>query len=710
MPFTSSAFIRLCFWLLIFAIYGCSEKSAVPDQVIQYTPEVINPDYTGALIEPQTGAIFVWGSDGVIRRSMDGAAWDFIATGTTTTLNKIRGNSDTLIAVGEQGTVLHSANQGRAWQNISVDTAANLKSLDYSAKHQRWFAAGTEGTLLRSDDGVQWQKIVLGRGLDMLDIEAFFVSPETQRLLIGGSRGLYGFSDDGGDSWQVMQLDLDTPLSHFYHFNKILIATSAYGKILISRDDGDSWQLIETDGQAFFNSGVFDTEHNVFVLVSHNGKVLRTADNAATWQLIDAPFHGIANYLSSVTFDEHQKSLMAFGHYGTHLVSRDGGLSWASQPKLASTPFEDVVILPDAQTYLGFGRGGLLATSKNRGVQWQNHQAPLDVYWRIATVSSRGTWLLAGELGYMLRSTDQGKQWQLLDMPYTNPMTPPTFRAMIEEPQSTALIAAGPTGTIVRSTDDGATWKEVHYTAFDEGEAFTDLLIDAVHQHIIAVEADGRHYFSKDQGATWTPSRINTDRKFWHGSVLNYDERSVILLTGQAGVAALSRDGGESWQSINTNTHADLFGSFADPVRHQLFLAGAQGTLLRSQNDGNSWQNITLPTQSDLRRMTIDPKTNALLVFGGDGVILRSDNKGDTWQQIESSTTQELREATVEPGTRNLLVTGRDGKIIRSQDGGLTWAALPTHTASHFRSMTVDPNHGALIAVGERIVKLTSQK
>src|SRR5690606_39626603 len=60
-------------------------------------------------------------------------------------------------------------------------------------------------------------------------------------------RGLFGFSDDGGSSWQVMQLDLDTPLSDFYQFNNILVATSAYGKLLVSRDEGDSWQLIETD-------------------------------------------------------------------------------------------------------------------------------------------------------------------------------------------------------------------------------------------------------------------------------------------------------------------------------------------------------------------------------------------------------------------------------------------------------------------------------
>lgn len=707
MPFISGAFARLNMLLMLIFFYGCSEQNSAPQKTVQYQPDVINPDYTGAMVEPQTGAILLWGSDGVIRRSEDAQHWIFIATPTTARLNDIQGNEQALLAIGDDGTLLRSTNHGRDWRKIATDTTANLKTLRYSAVHKRWFAAGTGGTLLRSDDeGLHWQRVALGRGLDMLDIGAVFVSPESQRLLLGGSRGLFGFSDDGGNSWQVMQLDLDTPLSDFYQFNNILVATSAYGKLLVSRDEGDSWQLIETDGQAFFNHSTFDREHNVFLLATHNGKVLRTADNADTWQLIDAPYNGVMKYLARVVFDSTQKSLRVFGHYGTHLVSQDGGLTWNAENTAQHAPFDDVLTLPDGKTFIGFGRGGLLSISRDSGNNWQQHQPQLDIYWRTALVTSTGSWVLAGELGYVLRSVDQGEHWQLVDIPYSNPMTPPTYRAMIEEPYTRALIAAGPTGTILRSADDGASWQEVHYTAFDDGEAFTDLLIDPVHEHIIAVEADGRHYLSTDHGQSWTLSRIGSDRKFWHGSVLTNQQGSVILITGQAGVAARSRDGGNNWELINTETSADLFGSFADTTHQQLFLLGAQGTLLRSRDQGQLWEKMELPVPSDLRRMIIDPATNALLAFGGDGTLLRSTDGGQNWQQVASNTTQELRDAVLEPTTGHLLITGRDGKVIRSADGGISWQPLPTHTASHFRSIAADPKSGALIAVGERIVQM----
>ena len=705
MQFLSSVILRVSF-LLVFILFGCSEKSASPEKVVHYQPEVINPNYTGALVEPHSQAILVWGSDGVIQRSTDARTWEFVGTTTTAQLNDIVSGGDALVAVGEQGTVLRSVDQGKAWNKMSADTTANLKALIYSSEHKRWFAVGTGSTVLRSDDGQHWQKIELGKGLAMLDIEAIFVSPKSQRLFIGGSPGLFGFSDDGGVNWQVMQLDLDTPLSGFYAFNDVLVATSAYGKLLVSRDEGSNWQLIETDGQAFFNDGVFDSAANVFLLASHNGKILRTADNAETWQLIDAPFYGAANYLGNVVIDKQKNVLRAFGHYGTHLISRDAGLTWESQTQHMQTPFEEVLVLEDEKSYVAFGRGGLLATSNDRGDHWQNHRMQLDIYWRNALVSSQGTWLVAGELGYMLRSTDQGKNWQLLNIAYTDPMTPPTYRALIEEPQSNTLIAAGPTGTIVRSTDDGVSWTEVHYTPFNEAEAFTDLLMDSTHHQLIAVEADGRHYLSKDQGKTWVASPLTTQRKFWHGSVLMRAQESVVLITGQAGVAARSLDGGQTWQAIDTNTTADLFGSYADQHHQQLFLLGADGTLLRSRDDGQSWQTIALPTQSDLRRMTMDPNTKALLAFGGDGTLLRSSNAGDSWQAMDSGTTQELRDAAVEPDTNNLLLTGRDGKVIRSTNGGISWETLPTHTASHFRSLTTDPKTGAVLAVGERIVRI----
>ena len=70
----SSVILRVSF-LLVFILFGCSEKSASPEKVVHYQPEVINPNYTGAMVEPTSQAMLVWGSDGVIQRSTDARTW-----------------------------------------------------------------------------------------------------------------------------------------------------------------------------------------------------------------------------------------------------------------------------------------------------------------------------------------------------------------------------------------------------------------------------------------------------------------------------------------------------------------------------------------------------------------------------------------------------------------------------------------------------------
>lgn len=708
--------------LTLAALISCGKSSEIPPAKEMPSPEyraqVINPNYSGGI--SVNGISLLWGSDGSIQRSEDdGKTWSLSETQTSAQLNRIAAEDDgkIFIAVGNYGNILRSDDQGRSWKNVHVDANTHLKALLYVSKSETWLSVGTAGTLLTSGDhGLSWKKLPLAPGLSMLDLESLYLVPtkgtpdknatNSGRILFGGTKGLLGISDDGGASWQVSQLDLDTPLSNFFAFDNLLLATSAYGKFLVSKDGSESWQLIETDGQAFFHDAAYDPVHKTIVLVSHNGKILRSDDVGVSWQLAEAPYHGVLNYLSTVFFDAEDKLLRAFGHHGTHLTSSDGGLNWQSQAVTPAITFDDVLLNNSEASYIGYGRGGFIARTTDKGKTWSARLMQTDIYWREVLITAKGNWLAAGELGFILRSQDQGSSWQLIDVAYTDPITPPTYRSLIIEPQSKAIIAAGPTGTIMRSLDEGLSWSTVHYTPFAQAEAFTDILIEPRRKHLVAVEADGHHYVSFDQGASWQSYPLQSERKFWHGSVLSNDERSVLLITGQGGVVARSKDGGLGWSLINSGTGADLFGSYADDTHQQFFVMGDDGTLLRSTDDGESWEKLTTNTHSDLRRMIADPVSGALLAFGGDGVILRSADAGKSWTSVTSPTQQELRNAVIDPDTRAILITGKDGKLIRSGDGGVSWKILDTHTNTHFRGIAVDPNTGAILLAGERIVQL----
>jgi photosystem II stability/assembly factor-like uncharacterized protein len=281
--------------------------------------------------------------------------------------------------------------------------------------------------------------------------------------------------------------------------------------------------------------------------------------------------------------------------------------------------------------------------------------------------------------------------------------TPPNLRALLVEPREGALIGAGPPGTIIRSATGGQSWSIAHWTPFETQEAFAWLLADARSQSVLAIETHSIHR-SVDAGSSWTRTDLPLDRELWHAAQL---ERGAIVVAGQRGVALRSEDG-VAWQTVQTGTGVDLFGSYADAPSRAFFLLGQQGTLLRSKDAGKSWRALASGTPHALRRMVRHPTRDVLIAFGERGTIVRSTDSGEHWQVVPVDTDAELRKGLIAPGGALLLV-GQRGVVLRSLDAGQSWQRIPTHTRRSFRSAVLDPRSGEVIVVGERIVRLTLQ-
>jgi photosystem II stability/assembly factor-like uncharacterized protein len=326
----------------------------------------------------------------------------------------------------------------------------------------------------------------------------------------------------------------------------------------------------------------------------------------------------------------------------------------------------------------------------------------------VINVPGSNTFIIVGQLGGVWRSENDGRNWSVIEPQYPYPNQPPHFRDVIIDPTTGALVAAGPDGSIIRSTDSGKTWTAVFQGVITLGEAFTQILVDKQHKTLIACEAQYQSiYLSKDGGIHWEKvTAIPTEnRNLWHGAVS--EKLGLIVVTGQKGAVATSRDGGYTWETIQSGTREDLYGAFADEKSGAVFVVGDKGTILRSA-DGKQWQAVDSGIGSTLRRMTTDPKTGALLAFGQEGTILRSTDGGKRWNVVATPVADtELRTALVEPGSNNLVIVGRNGVILRSEDGGENWKQLPSHTDQHFRSAGFNPATGTMIAIGDGLVRLS---
>jgi len=101
-----------------------------------------------------SGALVAVGEGGVIVRSTDGKglSWSVVSSPVSAGLRDVHFQGEAGWAVGESGTVLHSADGGQSWQAQSAPTSARLEGVCFTSALEGW-AVGAGGVLLRTPSG-----------------------------------------------------------------------------------------------------------------------------------------------------------------------------------------------------------------------------------------------------------------------------------------------------------------------------------------------------------------------------------------------------------------------------------------------------------------------------------------------------------------------------------------------------------------------------
>jgi photosystem II stability/assembly factor-like uncharacterized protein len=173
------------------------------------------PLWQGAVLE-SASVMVAAGDDGRVVRSADaGDSWQIIDAGVSQDLfgSYADADKDLMFLLGAQGTILRSTSQGAQWTSVASGSSEELRRMFRDARTGALLCMGTHGALLRStDDGLTWKPIT--SGTDGV-LRKPFVEPGTGHLLIAGSQGTLLRSTDGGRTWAR----LDTHTAR--HFNSL---------------------------------------------------------------------------------------------------------------------------------------------------------------------------------------------------------------------------------------------------------------------------------------------------------------------------------------------------------------------------------------------------------------------------------------------------------------------------------------------------------
>ena len=412
--------------------------------------------------------------------------------------------------------------------------------------------------------------------------------------------------------------------------------------------------------------------------------------------------------------------------------SDDGGGTWSD---LSGT---DVVtaarrVFADGA---GFGFGGWVFDTSTQ---------PSTVYLGVstkATVTSEATSIWS----QYWRSTDEGKDWTLLDeaaqnrlQPLIDSSLPPLSirllsgknlldaggyvvgwaRHTAEDPKHPSIVYAGTDTGVCKSTDGGKTWTKASAGLADQGgtQEGGQLVIDANDARTLYVAAWDGVYKSGDGGASW--------KMILSAGYLGEGNRLCSVVLAPSATSTLyawtsdglfrSDDGGIKWTAL---AGKGLVPKDKTPFQGQLALVAAEDpdTLFaitgegndtyRSTDGGNTWTKVLSHTGGSFDGFTIeaDPNNPSTMYAntwaiqgpgrGYEYAVVKSVDKGATWTTIvprKEILTFDVVVDTGNPARIYTLEYGHPSLVARSLDGGASWKKVDFGLKEPIRQLLFDP-------------------
>ncbi len=262
-----------------------------------------------------------------------------------------------LVAVGEQGLIFVSDDEGASWRKVASNTDATLTSVAF-ADEQLGLAVGHDAVILRSEDGgLSWTEVF--RAPDRLRplLGALFVDP--RHAIAIGAYGAFLESADAGATWSERRIIESDP-----HFNALarlsdgtLLIAGEAGTLLRSDDGGQRWERLASPYPGSF-FGLLSLPEGAALVFGMRGNILRSKDRGATWQAIAS---GTENSLfgGALAAADDAGRIVLVGQNGVVLDSHDNGHSFRLVDMKTSRALSAVRFpAKDAQRVLAFGEEG----------------------------------------------------------------------------------------------------------------------------------------------------------------------------------------------------------------------------------------------------------------------------------------------------------------------------------------------------------------
>lgn len=262
-------------------------------------------------------------------------------------------------------------------------------------------------------DNNPWQVITLPSEANFQDIN---FTDDGQHGWLVGSKSTILETNDGGNSWQPLALELD---DERYLFSSISFngqegwVTGEPSILLHTEDGGKSWSQIPL-------SAKLPGKPNTIVALGHNsaemttdvGAIYRTTDGGKNWKAMVQEAVGV---LRNIARSPDGKYLAVSAKGNFYSTWEPGQEAWQGHNRNSSRRVQNMGFGKDGRLWM-LARGGQVQFTKPNSLEeWDEAQYPeLSTSWGLIDMAYRTPeeiWI-AGGSGNLLCSFDGGKTWQ----------------------------------------------------------------------------------------------------------------------------------------------------------------------------------------------------------------------------------------------------------------------------------------------------------
>ena len=570
---------------------------------------------------------------------------------------------DSVIAVGSNGTIIRSTDNGASWKKQTSGTTVVLKSVFFIDADVGWIV-GDIGTILHTDDGgTTWEAQASGI---TNHLESVFFTDSNRGWAVGHG-GTILRTTNGGMNWTSQTSGTTVTLySAFFIDHRTGWAVGSH-IVLHTADGGATWVSINHNRQLH---SVFFTDANTGWAVGEdpkNSKIFHTTDGGRNWIVqFDGGYNGVLN---SVFFTDTSMgwavggSQHYWGYAGAIYRTTNGGTTWTLYPPGPPATFEYLhsVFFGDRLNGWVVGSYGTMLQTTNGGITWTGNGATSDELRSIFFIDANQGWAVGGAWSsipvltstIILHTTNGGTTWSSQPTGLTEKL-----RSVVFADINTGW-AVGEGGSILHTVDGGTTWTAQ--------ASLTGGIIHSV--------------FFIDSATGW---------------LVGGSERSVVRHT---------TNGGTTWTKQRAETVEWLYSvHFAN--ENLGWTVGSEGTIFHTTNGGTRWLSQASGTATTLRSVFFTDASTGWIV-GDGGTVLSTTNGGTTWIVQPSPTTSSLESVFMLDSSTGWIAVS-NGTVLHTIDGGATWMVQPTPTGSLYSVFFLDASSGWVTGPGGIILHTTT--